>query len=325
MFDAPDDDPGHAPWIAVRNLVRARGGEISTTYRRPQDVESADWVCFMNLPHELQPVSFGIRNILQRLRSRLQPQMNNRTVWGRLVSHRRQSHAALFLWEPEVVQPENYLPLVHKNFAKVFTWHRGLLEAKGVYRPIIWPQASGVQTPSGLPFGKRKLLVNFSGNKQSKHPFELYSARLEVIRYMEKHHLAMFDHFGPGWSSDFPSWRGTVESKHEIYPLYRYGLTYENMKSVGGYTTEKVFDCLRAGCVPIYWGDPDISELLPEKAFIDRRRFNSTADLIEFLLGQSEADWLAQRTAGQTFLDGDTFKRFLPQSFAEKFIEGLDK
>lgn len=205
MFDAPDDDPGHAPWIAVRNLVRARGGEISTTYRYPQDIKSADWVCFMNVPQELRPFSFTIRRVAQSLQRRLKSTPEEASVWRSLVKLRRQSHAVLFLWEPAVVQPENYLPSVHKNFAKVFTWHQGLLKAKSIYRPIIWPQAFGVDMPQGSPFKDRKLLVNFSGNKQSTHPFELYSARVDVIRYMEANYPAMFDHYGPGWSSDFSS------------------------------------------------------------------------------------------------------------------------
>lgn len=325
MFDAPEDDPGHAPWIAVRNLIRSQGGDISTTYLRPQDIASADWVCFMNLPDALRPKPFSIRRILSQLSSQFKPKSNELDVWKILNSLNRQAHAALFLWEPEVVEPDNYLVSVHKKFAKVFTWDKRLILSGGVYRSIVWPQASNIHMPKGLPFIDRKLLVNFSGNKKSDHPLELYSSRLEVIRYMERNYPEKFDHFGPGWTKDFLSWRGVAPSKHDLYPLYRYGLCYENMQCVNGYITEKVFDCIRAGAVPVYWGASDICEVLPEQCFIDRRNFKSISELIDFLLSQTEFDWLAQRQAGHAFINGEVFRQFLPEAFAFQFYNGLVK
>jgi hypothetical protein len=141
---------------------------------------------------------------------------------------------------------------------------------------------------------------------------------------METHHLARFDHYGPGWSADFPSWKGMVESKTAVYPGYRFGLCYENMSNVDGYITEKIFDCLRAGCVPVYWGAPDIADRVDPASFVDRRRFDSTPQLISYLEAMPQAQWEQMRNAGLAYLESSGFARYLPQSFAAMFSEGLE-
>jgi hypothetical protein len=324
MFDGPEDDPGHAPWVALRNALRAKGVEIGTTDRRPDDIERADWVCFMNVPGELMPAPegwrsrFGLAQGVARGGARA-------GVWDRLRRAGRGDRAALFLWEPVVVLPENYIGSLHRRFTRVFTWSTELVQRGGNYRPLVWPQPSGVQMPQGAPFGQRKLLVNFSGNKTSPHPLELYSRRVEVIRYMEAHRPGDFDHYGFGWGKDFPSWRGSVPSKLEVYPDYRFGLCYENMHSVRGYVTEKIFDCLRAGVVPIYWGAPDIADVVDPSAFIDRRQFESTEALIRFIVDMDERMWSGMRDAGATYVRGSAFARFLPPAFCELVVNGLEK
>lgn len=324
MFDGPDDDPGHAPWVALRNALRAKGVEIATTDRRPDDIERADWVCFMNVPGEIVPPRQGWRAMLG-LGQGVAAGGARAGIWERLRRASRLDHAALFLWEPVVVLPENYIDSLHRRFARVFTWSAELVERGGRYRPLVWPQPSGVQTPQGPAFSQRKLLANFSGNKTSGHPLELYSSRVEVIRYMEAHHPEDFDHYGHGWSADFPSWRGPVASKFEVYPGYRFGLCYENMHSVRGYVTEKIFDCLRAGVVPVYWGAPDIADVVDPGAFVDRRQFGSTGELVRFLREMDEDRWSRMRQAGAEYLRGTAFAGFLPPAFCERIVKGLDE
>jgi hypothetical protein len=158
MFDAPQDDPGHAPWIALRNALRARGVEIGTTDQRPADIERADWVGFMNMPGELMPARGGWRSRLGLARG-VVGGGTRAGIWERLRRAKRLEHAALFLWEPEVVLPENYLARLHRRFGRVFTWATDLVERGDNYRPLVWPQPSGVQVPQGAAFSRRKLLA----------------------------------------------------------------------------------------------------------------------------------------------------------------------
>ena len=43
--------------------------------------------------------------------------------------------------------------------------------------------------------------------------------------------------------------------------------------------TEKIIDCFVAGVIPIYLGDPNISQIIPRDIFIDMRDYNSWAEI----------------------------------------------
>lgn len=321
MFDAPPDDPGYAPWIHVRNRLREIGYSIGTTYDSNAVLGDAEWIIFINVPRSLSANRSALGRWLRRLASPHKTEPED--MYQRCLRTGRPIRLALFLWEPEVVMPENFDRRIHARFERVFTWHRGLLSEGGGYRRLFWPQPAVVPAPREMAFAQRKLLVNFSGNKRSSALNELYSARVEVIRYMEARYPSDFDHYGPGWGPDHPSWRGVASSKFEVYPYYRFGLCYENMRSVKGWITEKVFDCLRAGTVPVYWGAPDIGDELDEAAFVDRRRFRATEDLVAYLRNMNERDWQQMREAGQKYISGPRFERYLPEAFFVAIRDGL--
>lgn len=70
----------------------------------------------------------------------------------------------------------------------------------------------------------------------------------------------MIDVFGGGWPKTMCNYRGFVSSKVDLLRRYRYCLVMENQRQ-NGYITEKLFDCLPAETVPIYWGAPDIHDI----------------------------------------------------------------
>lgn len=58
---------------------------------------------------------------------------------------------------------------------------------------------------------------------------------------------------------------------------------YENTKDVRGYVSEKIFDCFKAGVVPVYLGASNICEYVPKSSFVDRRDFASDQEVYDFL------------------------------------------
>ena len=48
---------------------------------------------------------------------------------------------------------------------------------------------------------------------------------------------------------------------------YKFTLSFENM-ATPGYLTEKLFNAYLAWVVPVYWGDPDVDELVNTDAFV---------------------------------------------------------
>lgn len=158
---------------------------------------------------------------------------------------------------------------------------------------------------------------------------ELYSERLRAIRYFSRQ--PDFDLFGEGWERRHPavsptlhaaalrSYRGLARDKLATLTGYRYGFAFENAR-FSGYVSEKVFDCLRAGCIPIYYGAPDVARYVPSDAFVDFGEFSSYADLDCFL--RSMPVGVARRyvEAGQAYLASPAYDQFSVAAFASEIV-----
>lgn len=64
-----------------------------------------------------------------------------------------------------------------------------------------------------------------------------------------------------------PNYRGLCAFKYQLLGRYRYNLVIENSPSEFGYITEKIFDALICGCMPIFHGTDKIFEILPKEWF----------------------------------------------------------
>ena len=220
----------------------------------------------------------------------------------------------------------NALPQLSANFEEVFLHNivgdgyslDGVVESR--LRKIYWPQPYGDVQPE---FWDRKnrlnKLVVIAGNHNPRfRKPEFYSERIKAVAILSK--CNGIDLFGRGWekwwslqSLWWPYWyhrqiimssyRGGCTSKLEVLSKYRFSLCFENMPMTG-YVTEKLFDCFYAGTVPIYWGAPDINELVPSEAYIDMRKFRSFEDMFDQVQQLSDKDWINMREAARDFLRG---------------------
>ncbi len=114
-----------------------------------------------------------------------------------------------------------------------------------------------------------------------------------------------------------------IHAKRAVLSRYRFAICFENTV-FPGYLTEKLFDCLLAGCIPIYWGDPAVSEQIPPACYIDYRRFGDLAELERYLqqLGPGEVgDYLV---AAADFLASAAYTPFLADTFAAELLDAVD-
>jgi hypothetical protein len=83
--------------------------------------------------------------------------------------------------------------------------------------------------------------------------------------------------------------------------------------------TEKLFDCLFAGTIPIYWGAPDVTDYVPEDCFIDMRQFASYEELRKYLksLGPREIATYKEKT--RAYLASEKYRPFTKEAFAQIF------
>jgi hypothetical protein len=107
-------------------------------------------------------------------------------------------------------------------------------------------------------------------------------------------------------------------------PYYKFSLCFENVEGENGYITEKIFDCMRCGCVPIYLGSPNIKKYVDPEAFIDRRDFNDNKELYKYIKNVSEQEYQCYQEAMRTYLLSTRFAKFLPPAYVDNIIQTLE-
>ena len=67
---------------------------------------------------------------------------------------------------------------------------------------------------------------------------------------------------------------GPVANKRDFISKYLFNIAFEN-SSYPGYTTEKIAEPWLEGCIPIYWGDPEIARDINPDCFINMHDYAS--------------------------------------------------
>ncbi|MDE1977285.1 MAG: hypothetical protein KGI84_08505, partial [Elusimicrobia bacterium] len=226
----------------------------------------------------------------------------------------------------------------HASFDKIFTWHDGFVDGKK-YVKINFFQNIAPLSEVNI-HKKEKFCTMIANYKHARGPLELYSRRIEAIRWFERNHPEDFDLYGGGWAelhsprsiakallacaprrifeSRFSSYRGRAQSKKEILSKYKFSICYENAQGIPGYITEKILDCFLAGCVPVYWGAPNVADHIPKQAFINFLDFNNYESLYRHLRNMTEAAYMGHINAIRNFLDNEQGRRFSAEFFAEQ-------
>lgn len=133
---------------------------------------------------------------------------------------------------------------------------------------------------------------------------------------------------GGSWNNNVG---GRVADKLEFQSKYKFVIAFEN-SSRAGYLTEKFADAAAANAVPIYWGDPEIGQLINPKAFINCHDFGSLEDVIKEVAAIDSDDQRYRAMLSEPwFVDGqepeclrtDTIVRFLSQIFDQQPAQAM--
>lgn len=82
---------------------------------------------------------------------------------------------------------------------------------------------------------------------------------------------------GGGWNNNIGK---RVNDKLSFDLTHKFSIVCENC-SHPGYTTEKLVQAFAANCIPIYWGDPEVTKVFNPKAFIEVKDLTSLDEVIE--------------------------------------------
>lgn len=161
---------------------------------------------------------------------------------------------------------------------------------------------------------------------------DLSYKRFDIIKYFSS--FSDFYLFGKGWDFalihdpffskvSFANPPKEIDDKLTLLNNFKFSVCFENTL-FPGYITEKIFDSMRAGCVPIYIGTSSIKNLIPKECYIDAADFKSMSILYDTLKSMSEYEWLARINKINEFLNGEQFINLhIDSKIAEKIYSKI--
>lgn len=257
----------------------------------------------------------------------------------------------LVLWEPETVLPDQYKKCVWENYGDIICFREDL-EKQYNFKKVNWPQGQTIKQDV-LKFCDRKMVTLINANKFSYVAGELYSLRRVVIKYFEKKNDLQFDLYGRDWGinpflnlrimayyglmalkcnnlfsfiTDFlsslvtswSSYRGEIVDKYKVLEEYKFNICFENEAT---YVTEKIFDSLSVGTIPIYKGPEEIKKLVPRDCYVDYDQFNSMDEMYNFIYLMTETEFQQRQKKIIEYMQGPQFEQLQPHSVFRKLAE----
>lgn len=309
------------PFFLLAEKLKALGHKVATI--DTDDIEKFDAVIFIEFP--------GVKN----------------KYFQKCLKHKIKN-LYLLISESPIITPDNLDIKNHTYFKKVLTWADDTIDNKKYFKTNY-----GNKIPKEINFNikdKTNLCVAISSNKSKKDKHELYSERIKAIRWFEENHPEDFDLYGKGWDRynfegkvlgfniarlnrlkfltkllrpHYPSYRGPVKSKKETFQKYKFSICYENSGGFNGYITEKIFDSLFAGCVPIYLGPPNIESHIPNNIFIDKRNFKTYEELYRHIKYMPDEEYSGYLENIKSFLKSEKVYPFSAECFSEILIKQI--
>lgn len=307
------------PFLFLREHFQKSGYVLK--YYEGEDLTADDHVVFMDYA-SVFPYAWG-----SALKNTIKAILKGEKVYNvyRLVVKAGiRKNCILLLWEGPTASSYYYDKKIYDCFDRILSWDDDLVDGKKVHK-LFLPGFHCQKPTQWIDFDKKKLLVNISMNKRSTWPSELYTERKKAVLFFDTYHSNDFDLYGYGWENEgLSTYRGITDNKVETLSKYKFSLCYENNTGLNGYVTEKIFDCMKAGTVPIYLGADNICEYVDKECFIDRRDFKDNEELCRFLKNVNELEYDAYRQAIKSYMLSELCKKFLSPYLAETISNALN-
>ena len=151
------------------------------------------------------------------------------------------------------------------------------------------------------------MLATKQGWMIGTHAADLIGARARLAHYGVTHGL--LDLYGKGWEP-LPTQgesrlgdgnRGWEDVKREILGQYRFNFALENTY-IPGYVSEKFWQALEGGCLPVYLGSPWFDRVIDPDLYVDLRRHDSPDEVFRYLEALPEAERVERTAALQARL-----------------------
>lgn len=264
-------------------------------------------------------------------------------LWGRVVA--TQNRNILFCFESPIVNPFSHSQIIHRFFKRVYTWDDSFVDNFKYFKFFI-PQLPGGLGTKSVDFKRKKFLTFINAKKDvplvlsivSPYKKNLYKQRLLAVDFFSRRIPRDFNFYGKGWDKPiawdfkerffgikkYSSYKGELKAdKIKTLSNYKFCICFENAVAPG-YITEKIFDCFKARCVPIYWGAPNIMNFINKDCFIDFREFIDYENLLQYLRNISQKKYNTYLEAIEEFLHSQDIKsKWFGDAFKKTLLEVL--
>jgi len=331
--------PVALPWVAVRQRAHERGLTLLTADQVARQDGGGDLRSVRVIAYDWSPAAQALlaQGARPALLTTLEPPVIAWSFYATLpTTSRRFPHALVFAGARARLAPGCLFhelryplaPVAGPGAPRPWLDRPGYLVMVNSNKAIVRALARLFDRPRELSF--KRLLA---GYRYPPIRAELYGERLRAILFFARR--PDFDLYGEGWERRHPAvgpaqhaaalaaYRGPARDKLATLAGYRFALTFENAR-FPGYVSEKLFDALRAGCIPVYDGAPDVDRYVPPEAFVDARRFASYAILDAFLRAMPRSTAEQYLEAGKAYLASAAYESFSAAAFARQIVAAVE-
>lgn len=216
----------------------------------------------------------------------------------------------LFLYESPIgIQIPPSLE-TEKHFKKIFTYDKSLATRPPFVFSLLQYSFDDIDWRL-FNAPKTILSVQIASNFYNKK--SIYEKRREIAHYFIENHPNDFVLYGREWNSFTPtlseigqenfktSYKNTVSNKIQAASSAKFMFAFENAQHTG-YISEKIFDAMKAGAIPIYLGAPNVTDYIPTTCFIDSRQFKTPEELYNYLKYMPEETYQDYRKNIKAFI-----------------------
>lgn len=241
----------------------------------------------------------------------------------------------LLVFEPPTIITSNHdKHLLSKKYNKIFTWNDSLVDDVKFIKFNLSFNLSHIKPPTKNK--REKSLTMICENKKSYKVNELYSERLQIIKWYEQNDPLNFDLYGRGWDKFvFGRWpltffnrfngiglnikkfdkkisvyKGPIQKKQDILEKYNFSFCYENTTGLTGYISEKIFDCFFSYTIPVYKGAKNITRFIPKEILIDANDFKDISDINNYINSLGFQELYKKRINIYEYLNSNKSKDF---------------
>jgi len=241
--------------------------------------------------------------------------------------HRGIPHLFLMVCENLFLQPNKTYAGVAPFARTIFSYEmRPPMPEKTVRLRYPADVRGGMEARAAGQYVRRPYQVGMiSSCKFQQMPGELYSKRYHYSYTFLDALGEAFALWGHGWPH---GGKGPLpcgpEAKHAAYRQCEFALVMENCRSIPGYITEKVFNALIAGCLPIYeYCDTAEGADIPKDCFVNAAAFQNPMECLEFINSMKQEEKTAMFNAGTSFLASKEVEKYSVENYVKTIYQEI--